>query len=79
MPSLATELSRKHAGRQDVLLVGHEPDFSQHIAVLTTGKPALQLEMKKAGLCRLDVMHLRAGRCATLEWLLPPKLLLRLK
>jgi hypothetical protein len=34
--------------------------------------------MKKAGLCRLQVDGLRAGRCATLQWLIPPKLLARL-
>jgi phosphohistidine phosphatase len=79
LQGLVNELNRENAGHQDVLLVGHEPDFSQHIAVLTSGKPALQLEMKKAGLCRLEVASLRAGRCATLEWLLPPKLLIRLK
>jgi phosphohistidine phosphatase len=79
LQSLVDELNRDYAGRQDVLLVGHEPDFSQHIAGLTTGGPSLQLEMKKAGLCRLEVSRLRAGRCATLEWLLPPKLLLRLR
>lgn len=76
---LVDELNGPYARYQDVLLVGHEPDFSEQIAVLTTGRPGLQIDVKKAGLCRLEVSRLRAGRCATLEWLLPPKLLLRLK
>lgn len=79
LSALVHQLNRDYAGRQEVLLVGHEPDFSGHIAVLTTGRPGLSLEMKKAGLCRLEVSRLRAGRCATLEWLVPPRLLLRLK
>jgi len=28
---------------------------------------------KKGGLCRLEVVTLRPGRCATLVWLLTPK------
>lgn len=76
--ALVDELNRHHAGCAEILLVGHEPDLSRHIAVLTSGRPAVQIEMKKAGLCRLEIEDLRAGRCATLQWLLPPKLLVRL-
>ena len=44
------------AGRGDVLLVGHEPDFSDQIAHLTGG----QVKLKKGGLAALDgrVLHL---------------------
>jgi phosphohistidine phosphatase len=38
------------AGRGDVLLVGHEPDFSRAIQVLT----GAHAEMKKGGLAALD-------------------------
>jgi phosphohistidine phosphatase len=78
LQGLVDELTRDHGRCEEILLIGHEPDFSHHIAVLTSGRPTLQLEMKKAGLCRLQVDELRAGRCATLQWLLPPKLLARL-
>ena len=78
LQGLVDELNRDHGRCEDVFLIGHEPDFSHHIAVLTTGRPTLQIEMKKAGLCRLQVDELRAGRCATLQWLVPPKLLARL-
>jgi phosphohistidine phosphatase len=78
LQALVDELLRNHVRCEEVMLIGHEPDFSRHIAVLTSGRPTLQLEMKKAGLCRLQVDELRAGRCATLQWLLPPKLLARL-
>ena len=78
LQALVDELNRDHGRCEEVLLVGHEPDFSRHTSVLITGRPTAQIEMKKAGLCRLQVDELRAGRCATLQWLLPPKLLLRL-
>lgn len=56
-----------------VLLVGHEPDLSRLIALLLCGSPTLSLSLKKAGLCKLTLMGLTAGRCGTLEWLLTPK------
>lgn len=57
-----------------VLLVGHEPDLSALIALLVTGNDAPIVVMKKGALCKLEVTHLRFGKCATLAWLLPPKL-----
>ncbi len=38
------------AGRGDVLLVGHEPDFSRAIAAVT----GAQVELKKGGLAAID-------------------------
>lgn len=58
-----------------VLLVGHEPHLGELTALLTTGRAESAVTFRKAGLCRLAVSSLRAGRCATLEWLLPPRLL----
>jgi phosphohistidine phosphatase len=56
----------------NVLLVGHEPDLSGLISLLCTGGSRLRLTMKKGGLCRMEIPALRAGQCATLEWLLSP-------
>lgn len=61
-----------------VLLVGHEPALSRMAARLLTGGEKLELDLKKAGLCRLEIGSLRAGHCAVLEWLLTPKQLLRM-
>jgi phosphohistidine phosphatase SixA len=58
-----------------VLLVGHEPYLSGLISLLCTGGPDLALTMKKGGLCRLGVEVLSCGQCATLEWLLSPRVL----
>lgn len=62
-----------------ILLVGHEPALSALIAVLLGGDTSIGITMKKAGLCRLRVDSLRYGKCATLEWLLAPRHLLRIK
>jgi phosphohistidine phosphatase len=44
------------AGRGDVLLVGHEPDFSDEVARLTGGK----VKLRKGGLAIVDGSTLRA-------------------
>ncbi len=51
-----------------VLLVGHEPDFSEVVGELT----GANIEMKKAGLALVEVGHVqRAG--GVLRWLLTPR------
>ena len=56
-----------------VLLVGHEPDLSRLVSLLVSGKLDLSLDFKKGGLAKLEAAKLRAGKCATLAWLLTPK------
>jgi phosphohistidine phosphatase len=64
---------------QRVLLVGHEPDLSSLISVLTTGRSDATIELKKGGLCKLTTDKLVFGQCATLNWLLTPKQLRQLR
>ena len=59
--------------RTRVLLVGHEPYLSELISILLSGTTNLRIDFKKAGLCKLTVDHLHLGRCASLEWLVAPK------
>ena len=58
-----------HAGDPErIVLVGHDPDFSETLATLC----GPQLEMKKGAFARIEIERpLRAGR-GTLRWLLPP-------
>ncbi|HET9085097.1 MAG TPA: histidine phosphatase family protein [Candidatus Limnocylindrales bacterium] len=57
------------AGDPDrIVLVGHDPDFSETLSTLCGPR----LEMKKGAFARIEVERpLRAGR-GTLRWLLPP-------
>jgi phosphohistidine phosphatase len=64
---------------QRVLLVGHEPDLSRLISLLTTGAGAAAIDLKKGGLCKMSTDKLSFGQCATLDWLLTPKLLRSLR
>lgn len=76
---LLKELARRGAQPANVLFVGHEPYLSGLLSILTSGGSAVQARMKKAALARLEVDGMiRLARCATLSWLLPPKLLVRL-
>ncbi|MCC7165783.1 MAG: phosphohistidine phosphatase SixA [Anaerolineae bacterium] len=54
----------------DLLLVGHEPDFSLALQQLTGGT----VRMAKAGLARVDLENLAELR-GELVWLIPPKVL----
>lgn len=70
---LLAQVENARSSAQAVLLVGHEPYLSGLISLLCTGGPTLAVEMKKGGLCRLEMETVKAGRCATLEWLLNPR------
>jgi phosphohistidine phosphatase len=59
-----TRVLRKYP-QEGLMLVGHEPDFSQVIAALTGGS----VKLSKAGVALVDV-NLRKGK---LLWLFPPK------
>jgi phosphohistidine phosphatase len=60
-----------HGPAESVMVVGHEPDFSQTVAELIGGGDVV---MKKGGLARVDVAAPAAGD-GELVWLLTPPLL----
>ncbi len=55
---------------RDLMLVGHEPDFSFALAQLTGGT----VRMAKAGIARIDLEN-EAELRGELVWLIPPKVL----
>lgn len=71
-------ISEQAPQAERVMVVGHEPDLSRLISMLIAGHDWSAVRMKKAGLAKLEVGELRVGPCATLEWLLWPKQLVRL-
>jgi phosphohistidine phosphatase len=74
---LVAEVRRLATPRDRVLLIGHEPDLSRLASLFISGRPDADLILKKAGLLKLDVHELAAARCASLVFLLTPRLLLR--
>jgi phosphohistidine phosphatase len=72
---LIRHLKRDHRAARSIMLVGHEPYLSRLASLLVSGQPDLPLTLKKGGLCKLALERLRHGQCATLEWLLAPRIL----
>ena len=59
-----------------VVLVGHDPDFSETLGLLTG---ALDIEMRKGAMARIDIARPLAAGTGILRWLLPPELIRRTK
>jgi phosphohistidine phosphatase len=76
--TLIAYLQKNFKDAESLLLVGHEPYLTHLISMLLCGSENLPIELKKGGLCKLTVNELTYGRCATLNWLLAPKQLVRL-
>ncbi|HSD51478.1 MAG TPA: phosphohistidine phosphatase SixA [Candidatus Methylomirabilis sp.] len=70
-PKHLAALLAEHRDARGVMLVGHEPDFSETISRVTGGG---RLEMKKGALAYVEVED-RASVKGTLVWLIPPKAL----
>jgi phosphohistidine phosphatase len=64
---------RDYREESAALLTGHEPLLS-NLAAYLLSSPALRIEMKKAGMVRIDVETLGAVPRGTLRWMFTPKL-----
>ena len=59
-------------GGTSLLIVGHDPDFSDLLATLL-GAP--EMPMRKGAIARVDLAMPLAIGCGILRWLVPPELL----
>jgi len=73
--TLMRHLALDYRSWESVLLVGHEPYLTSLIGTLIGGINGIAFDLKKGGLCKLTAESLTYGRCATLEWFIPPKIL----
>lgn len=72
------ELKDRFKKNDRIMVVGHEPDLSNLIGKVTTlGR--LHLEMKKAGLAKIEMTRVNPELKGTLEFLLTPKVMLHIK
>lgn len=72
-PYRLAEILRAQPDAEQVLLVGHEPDFSLTLSAVIGGG---SLVFKKGALARVDMTSLNPLR-GELVWLIPPKALAR--
>ena len=68
-----TEILRDHAGAEALMLVGHEPSFSETISAIIGGG---RIVCKKGGLACVELGD-RTSLKGELLWLIPPRLLAR--
>ncbi len=75
-PEMLAQILADHAGEKDVLLVGHSPDLERWIAALTLGHESPSfLELKKGGVCRVDVTTLEPEPRGIVRWVVTPAIL----
>lgn len=76
---LLDEIAGLNPRPANLLLVGHEPYLSGLLSILTSGGSSVQTKFKKGTLAMLQLSGaIRLGQCATLRWLLPPDLIVKL-
>ena len=68
-----SEILSENDSAASIMLVGHEPDFSETIGEVIGGA---SIDLKKGGLARIDLHDASATR-GELVWLIPPKALMR--
>jgi phosphohistidine phosphatase len=66
-----SEILKEYPKAKALLLVGHEPDFSETVSALTGGS---EIVFKKGGLARVDLDDVSSLH-GSLVWLIPPKVL----
>lgn len=71
------EISEKYTA-DELMLVGHEPSLSALAGVLLAGNTDIAIDLKKGGVCCLSVGNLHYDRKAVLEWLITPRIAIRL-
>jgi phosphohistidine phosphatase len=75
MEELVHQINTIRPAPKGVMLVGHEPYLSGFVSLLCTGGPGLPIVFKKGALCRLELQVLNCGKCASLDWLLQPRVI----
>lgn len=66
----------RHCTLESVMMVGHMPDLAELASTLMGSRHHAGLAFKKAAVCRLAFGERAAAGRGTLEWLLPPAMIL---
>ena len=74
-PQRAVERLQRCKNRESVALVGHQPHLGYLAALLIFGQDSVSLDLKKGGICCIDVERFPIEPPLPLVWLLPPKIL----
>lgn len=64
---------KRNAGAESIALVGHQPDLGGIISKIVRGNGGLAIELKKGGVCRINVTETVPTLRGSLTWLFAPK------
>lgn len=65
---------KSHAGVESIALIGHQPDLGGLVATIIQGDAgSLSIQLKKGGVCCLNVTETVPTLRGDMEWLLTPK------
>ncbi|MDD5155929.1 MAG: histidine phosphatase family protein [Candidatus Omnitrophica bacterium] len=73
-PQKIAGLIARYKKQNSLVLVGHEPDFGIFASYILGGRGSA-IELKKGGMCRIDIPFGKARGKGTLIWLLSPRYL----
>ena len=76
--STFTKWLTPHQDKEVVAVVGHEPHLSTLVTWLMAGLDESRVDLKKGGVCLLEIDGRPHRAAATLRWLLTPRQLARL-
>jgi len=79
-PADTLKALRPFGRSKHVMVIGHEPNLSNMLALLLTGAPdGAAIELKKGGCAAAELTAFEPRGGATLRWLLPPRALRRVR
>ena len=69
----------KHSHLKDIMVVGHNPQLSELAAYLLSLSTGMQLDLKKSGICAVEVERMPPKNPGLLLWMMTPKQLRSLR
>lgn len=75
---MVREIENSYSDLENILLVGHEPFMSRLASRLIGGREFVSIQFKKGSLAKFSVQAFADEGCASLEWLMTPKQLMKL-
>lgn len=66
---------KQFESKENIFLVGHNPDISRLAGTLLWTGSELYMPFKKASICRIDISDIPPTSPGVLKWFIPPKIL----
>lgn len=74
-PHMVQRVLESRPDARDLVLVGHSPDLERWVGYLVTGRDdVLPIELKKGGLCRVDVRTTDPEPRGLIKWVVQPSM-----